>query len=70
MERILELFKEKRKLERALLVLAILPLPGIGLGLILQIKKIDKMIEEEIKRPENKAVLVVLPKEDDKDKEK
>lgn len=64
MERIKELLREKKKLERALLVMLVLPLPGIGIGLLIQIKKVDKLIEAELKKMDDKAVLILLSEKD------
>lgn len=48
MEQIKELYRKKKVLERWLIVSAFIPLPGITLGFIIQITKIDRDIEREI----------------------
>ena len=70
MERIKELLREKKKLERALLIMLILPLPGIGIGLLIQIKKVDRMIEAELKKLDNKSWLLILSEKDKNEENK
>ena len=48
MERIKELYHKKKVLERWLIASSFIPLPGITLGFLIQVMKIDKDIEKEI----------------------
>ena len=68
MDRIEELYKEKDKLERALLIMLILPLPGIGIGLLMQIRKIEKEIRKLTLEYGKQKLFVILP--EDKKEEK
>lgn len=68
MDRIEELYREKDKLERALLIMLIFPLPGIGIGLLIQIKKIEREIRKLTLEYKRQALLVILP--EDKKEEK
>lgn len=63
MDRINELYREKDRLEAAMLALLFLPLPGIALGLALQIRIVDRKIRKELSKLNVGTVYVVLPED-------
>ena len=63
METIKELYHKKKKYTRWLIVSSFIPLPGITLGFLIQLMKIDRDIEKEInnldiKQPEVKYFVI------------
>lgn len=63
-ERIDEYYKTKDRLNWVLILLALLPLPGLLLGFVIQNIKVDRDIRREFEKLKTKKpVVVVIPQE-------